>query len=261
MNDKELDQFYTNDQVVENIINKDIPEGRYFVDPCIGTGAFLPIYEGQLSLLMDIDPKINGVITQDFLTASMSDYNLPTKDQVIVITNPPFGFGASLAVKFFNKCTEFANEIRFIIPRTFRKQSVHNKLNLNYHLVSDVTLPKNSFIFKGEAYDVPCCYQTWVYKPIKRKKIVKLTSKYFIFTTKDKANIAIRRAGGKAGKVLEGLEHSKSSTYFIALPQKYLKKIQQLEPSKDVNNTAGVKSISKSELITNIEKLLMTNKE
>jgi len=253
--DKKLDQFYTKSSIVKDIINKDIPKGKFFVDPCIGTGAFLPIYEGHRGLFMDIDPKID-VIIQNFLTASMDDYNLPTKEKVIVITNPPFGFACSLAVKFFNKSATFADEIRFIVPKTFRKMSIQNRLNLNYYLISDVTLPKNSFIFRGESYDVPCCYQTWVYKPIKRKKISKFISKYFSFTTKDKANIAIRRVGGRAGKVLEGLDYSITSTYFLNMSKEYRDKLKYLKPSDMKNNTAGVRSVSKTELIKSIEEIL-----
>lgn len=79
---------------------------------------------------------------------------------VSVVSNPPFGFACALAVQFFNHCAELGAEtIAFVIPKTFRKASVANKLDENYKLVVDKTSPKNSFILDGAFYDVPCCFQ------------------------------------------------------------------------------------------------------
>ena len=49
--------------------------------------------------------------------------------------NPPFGKNCSLAIKFFNKAAEFADLIAFIIPRTFKRISIQNKLNLNFSFI------------------------------------------------------------------------------------------------------------------------------
>lgn len=254
----QLDQFYTSSIIVDKIINKYIPKDKFFVDPCIGTGSFLPIYKDKDCLLIDIDPKINleGVLKANFLELDMNQFNLPNPKDTIVITNPPFGHACNLAIKFFNKCATFANEIRFIVPKSFRKKSIQNRLNSHFHLKRDIDLPKNSFVFEDNEYNVPCCFQTWVFKKKRRTKEIKLSSEYFSFTEKESADVAIRRVGGKAGQVLEGLDHSKSSTYFIKIKNKYRNKLNKLAIIEDRDNTAGVRSISKAELIKAMEEII-----
>lgn len=80
---------------------------------------------------MDILPTKSGILHQDFFTYEHS----ATTKKVIVIGNPPFGFKASLAVKFFNKAASFADYIAFILPASFMKDSVKNQLDLGFKLV------------------------------------------------------------------------------------------------------------------------------
>lgn len=104
------------------------------------------------------------------------------------------------------------------------------------------------FTYNNEIYDVPCCFQIWIRKDEARIINSYTTSKYIEFTTKDNADVALRRAGGKAGQLLEGLNHTASSTYFIKLlSDDALTKLQNLDLTI-VNQTAGVKSISKEEI-------------
>ena len=45
-----------------------------------------------------------------------------------------------MAIKFFNYTAKFSQVIAFIIPKTFRK-NIQNKLDLNFHLLSDIDIP------------------------------------------------------------------------------------------------------------------------
>ena len=63
------------------------------------------------------------------------DYVPNKTKRYLVVGNPPFGKISSIAIKFFNKSAEYADCIAFIIPRTFKRVSVQNKLNLNFHLM------------------------------------------------------------------------------------------------------------------------------
>jgi hypothetical protein len=168
-----------------------------------------------------------------------------------------------LAVKFFNHAAEFSDVIAFVIPKTFQKRSLQNKLNKYFRLVKNFDLPKNSFTYDGKSYDVPCCFQIWRRsdKPRNINKI-SLNNDVFSFVKKDKADLAIRRVGGRAGKAsLEFKTLSKSSHYFIKLNEKkYAKDIVQfindIDFSKIVNKTAGVKSLSREELFLTLKQKL-----
>ena len=102
---------------------------------------------------------------------------------------------------------------------------------------------------------MPCCLSIWVKTTEEQLYNSKKNSSLFIFTTKENADLAVRRVGGKTGKVLEGLEHSESTTYFIKILKDYEKVYLAFKSiTLDIiNNTAGVRSISKPELISLVE--------
>ena len=105
---------------------------------------------------LDLDPKYEGILTQNFL-----DY-IPTPAKTYLsVGNPPFGKISSTAIKFFNKCAEFSNVIAFIIPRTFRRVSVQNKLNLHFKIIHDETLSTKPCCFSPNM-SAKCCFQIWV---------------------------------------------------------------------------------------------------
>lgn len=262
MSDKsELDQYYTNIDKIRHLIEP-LPVNYFYIEPSAGTGEFLKLFNTDHQFIAyDIEPKHNIIIQRDFLNLDFTIELALLKyinKKVVTIGNPPFGKNCNLAIKFFNKCSEIANEIRFILPKTFRKQSIHNKLNLNFHLVSDIDLPKKSFILNNEEYDVPCCYQVWEYRTEYRTILKDYTNTYIEFVTDStNADLCVRRAGGKAGQVLTGVEHSKSSTYFIkVLDNRVFDVIETLNFSSIKDNTAGVRSVSKYELVEELRKKL-----
>ena len=119
--------------------------------------------------------KHNIKITKiDFLSfgAAVQALGLFTNKKVIAIGNPPFGQNSSLAVKFFNICAGFCDTICFIIPRTFKKISVQNQLDLNFHLEYNEDLPYSASdsIFEPHM-GAKCCFQIWTRKDEKREKI------------------------------------------------------------------------------------------
>ena len=78
----------------------------------------------------------------------------------MVIGNPPFGKISSFAVRFFNKSAEYAEVIAFIVPRTFKRVSVQNRLNLNFHLIYNEDLPMKPCCFEPKM-GAKCCFQIW----------------------------------------------------------------------------------------------------
>lgn len=265
-----LDQFYTHPDIAKLCLDKldedcpDLGNDRY-VEPSAGNGSFYNFLPDGRRIGIDLEPKCDGVIEHDYLT-----YKLPESKQVTkVVGNPPFGKIAALAIKFFNKAaSDGADSISFIIPKTFRKISVQKKLDKNFILLSDIDLPKNAFILNGEPYDVPCCFQTWIRSYTVRVDIeFPVENQYIEFCKKENADLVVRRVGGRSGKASNYVElANKNSNYFIRILdkryslEKYIDMINTIDFSDIVNSTAGVRSLSKPELIKKFLEILDNDK-
>jgi len=166
-----LDKFYTIPTYSKKCIDKvvelyDITKWDLIIEPSAGNGSFLNQIPSINKIGIDISPEDPNIIKQDFF-----DYS-PTSDKtnILVIGNPPFGKVSSIAIKFFNHSAKWANVIAFIIPRTFRKISVQNKLDEMFHLVYDEEIPNHPCCFSPPMM-VKCCFQIWEKKSMKRQII------------------------------------------------------------------------------------------
>lgn len=190
-NENKLDQFYTNNDIAIKCYNKlkdiiDINNYDIHLEPSAGSGSFLNIMDKTKKIGLDIEPKNKEIYKMNYF-----DYE-PEKDKkYLVLGNPPFGKISSLAVKFFNKSAEFSDCIAFIIPRTFKRVSIQNKLNLYFELIYNEDLPINPCCFTPKM-TAKCCFQIWIKKDTKRlKKIYNDKHKDFEFLKygpKDKKN-------------------------------------------------------------------------
>lgn len=251
----EKDQYYTKESVAFRLSDKIkelFGEDCSYIEPSAGLGAFSKNFKDIVSF--DIDPKFVGCNTQDFLMLE------DTPEGCVFVGNPPFGFSGNLALKFINHCAKLkAKAICFILPRTFEKIFFQNKINLNYKLTYSELVENNAFILEGKEYNVPCVFQIWEHSDTQRNKVSCGDNCWFVLD-KDNPNFCVRRVGGKAGKVLEGLNHSPSSTYFIRGLTPNLKDIiMNLYPKlkDEASKTAGVRSLSIEEIIY----ILNKNKE
>jgi len=261
------DQFYTK-EVISNLCMTElkskinISEFDIVIEPSAGTGNFIKSfkknfsnYAGNKILAYDIDPKLDNIKEQDFLTLNID--NLKGK-KVLVFGNPPFGRQSSMAKKFIKTSCKFATIIAFILSKSFKKQSMNRAFDLNFHLIHQIDLPTNSFILDGKGHDVPCIFQIWKKKPDKRKLInTKYMPNNYTFVKQGcEADFAFRRVGVYAGKTMKNTDVSKQSHYFIKLTTTVnlelekmtdlIKEINDIEWKHD--NTAGCNSISKYEL-------------
>jgi len=185
-------------------------------------------------------------------------------DNAVVIGNPPFGFAAKEAISFFNHAARSARVIAFIVPKTFKKQSVQRKLNAQFHLEFELDLDDNSFTVDGIDRSVPSCFQIWRRK--KRSRVITeltIDNPWFEFTTPARADFSVRRVGGQAGRVLEGTDYSLSSTYFIKskINERELRRAFYAIDLAVVDHTAGVRSISKRELVALVGEQLSNKQE
>ena len=166
-----LDKFYTIPSYSKKCINKvnelyDNDSWGLIVEPSAGNGSFYNQIESSNKIGIDIAPEIDGLVKQDFFT-----YQPPENTKrILVIGNPPFGRVSSLAIQFFNHAAHWADVIAFIIPKTFRRISVQNRLNDSFHLMYDEDVPDKPCSFTPNM-SVKCCFQIW-------KKIEKSRNKY-----------------------------------------------------------------------------------
>jgi predicted RNA methylase len=169
MKEKELDQFYTKDEIgndcTKTLLYLFDKTNYTFLEPSAGGGAFIRALLGNTGsntiIGVDLDPHYPSIIQQDFLSSTPSLLNLPNKEDVITIGNPPFGKRSKLAIEFFNHAAIMSNAIAFIIPMQWNKWSVQSKLNNEFKLIHNETLQEDAFTFKDKPYKVRCVFQIW----------------------------------------------------------------------------------------------------
>jgi hypothetical protein len=166
-----LDQFYTNENVAADCIKVlkekiKIDDLDYHLEPSAGTGSFYKLLAQTKRIGLDVDPKCEGVEKMDYF-----DYVPIVNKTYLVVGNPPFGRISSTAIKFFNKSAKFATYIAFIIPRTFKRVSVQNKLDLNFELIHTEDLPLKPCCFTPNM-SAKCCFQIWQRTKTPRKPVV-----------------------------------------------------------------------------------------
>lgn len=260
-----IDKYYTNDSTVILCMNTlknhvIIDDDDIIIEPSAGNGAFIDAIKkvSKNSMFLDIAPEHSEIVKEDFLT-----FNTDIKSKfskVHTIGNPPFGRQSSTAIKFIKHACTFSNTIGFILPKSFKKDSLKKHFDMSFHLIHELDIPDNSFIVDNNAYNVPCVFQIWVKKDIERERIKKLESNGYTFVKKkEKPDMSFRRVGIHAGKIDSDIEDkSEQSHYFI----KFNSKIndETYTNMKNIewtckNNTTGPRSISKQELILEFNKL------
>lgn len=252
----ELDKFYTTHDVALYCISlvENIKEYDLIIEPSAGSGAFSKNIEQCIAY--DIEPEHESIIKQDWFKVDKTQFD---NKKVLVIGNPPFGTNGNIALNFIKE-SSFADGIAFILPKSFKKESVKNRIPLNFALKIEQDLPSNSFTLNGNTYNVPCVFQYWI-KSDTPRTIIKGSVKSDIieFVDKDKADFRIQRVGGNAGKASKDINKSISSNYFV-------KNISNIDTDilitminnhifPTINDTVGPRSLSKRELVKEIKNI------
>jgi predicted RNA methylase len=262
-----IDKFYTKSGVASSCItlikqHLTIDEADLVLEPSAGNGAFMDGIKllSKNHLFYDLEPENPEIIKQDYLTHDFTEIK-KRFNKIHVVGNPPFGRQSSLAIKFIRKSCEFCNSISFILPKSFKKESLKNKFPLQFHLVYECDLPDNSFIVDGSEHNVPCVFQIWEKKETNRTVAEKIEPLYFEFVDKkENPDISFRRVGVNAGTMDVSIhEKSIQSHYFIKFTNDKslhdnLNKLSNI--NFEFNNTVGPNSISKQELIRKFNQIL-----
>lgn len=249
-----LDQYYTAPEVARRCFDEltnryDLTQYDRVLEPSAGTGSFFLLLPEHNRVGIDLDPKCDGLVQQDFF-----DYWFEPGLRYFAVGNPPFGRNASLAVRFFNRCAEFCEGIAFVVPRTFRKKSVINRLDPWFHLSYEHILAERSFLRDDRPYDVPCVFQIWQKQVERRaKQAVLKQHDDFVFVPREEADIALQRVGVRAGLIRETGSFetiSAESHFFIKFVDADSPAIfAQIDFAAVKFDTAGNPSVSRSELI------------
>jgi hypothetical protein len=255
-----IDKYYTNPSVVSKCIRQikqyiNIEHNDLIIEPSAGNGSFINELQTLSTncLFYDLEPEHLSIDKQDYLlldTAPIS--NIYPK--IHIVGNPPFGRQSSMAIKFIKKSTLFCNSISFILPKSFKKDSMQKHFPLDFHLIFEEDVEENGFLVDGNVYDVHCVFQIWEKKEVKREKEEKLIPNGFQFVKKyENPDIAFRRVGVYAGNVYKDIStKSEQSHYFIKfdkkIPESTFEELNAIVfASRD--NTVGPRSISKPELM------------
>jgi predicted RNA methylase len=250
------EQFYTPPATAESII-KIVQKrmgnlsGYTLLEPAGGTGSFIEAAKlhGLTKVIsFDIEPHHKKIKLGDFLDQEISRKGL------ITISNPPFGRNNSLSIPFFNKAAQVSDLIVFIVPRSWRKWSVQNRLNQNFHLVRDDDLAINYVDVNGEdshAKDrLRTCVQYWERRETIRPLIKVQDMGIIERTTPDQADAALTMFGYNCGTLTTEFERRKITTrmYLKFIHPKAKKAIENSDFSKFYLNTAYTEALALPEI-------------
>lgn len=252
-----LDRFYTLEVTVKQCLQLlNLSKFDCIIEPSAGTGNFLK-YLPSSTIGYDVDPQNESIIKSDWFTVDKTQFK--SYKNILVCGNPPFGEQNVLAVRFFNEAAKIASTIAFILPLSFKKDSVKDKLDLCFTLVDELVLPNCEFTLLNQTtVEVPCVFQVWEKTSTKRKKKkLPTTSRLFTFTDKEHADFRIQRVGGNAGKASFDLNKAVSSNYFIKnnsnkTNEEFVEFVNSLT-FPTITYTVGPKSLSKGELVSVVE--------
>ena len=138
---------------------KDNIDNYYIIEPSAGNGVFLNLFPNDKRIGMDIEPKHNSIIKQDFLEWKPTN----VEKKYIIIGNPPFGLRGQLALKFINHSFSFTDYVCFILPQLFEsdgKGSPRKRVK-GFHLIHSESLNTDFENPDGKIIKVKCIFQVW----------------------------------------------------------------------------------------------------
>ncbi len=209
---KGKEKYYTSHAVVKKLLvsyNKIVGKNDrdLWIEPSAGNGSFTSHLGDRNLLSYDIEPESPDILKQDFLKLNLnSSFHIPLH----FIGNPPFGRQSSIAIQFIKRITacDKTKSLAFILPKSFKKDSLKRHFPLNFHLEHEEDVDKDGFVIEGTIIDVPCVFQIWVKKDYKRAKPAKLEPKGYKFTKRLFGRYALRRVGVNAGVIFDMFLHA-----------------------------------------------------
>jgi predicted RNA methylase len=250
------EQFYTPPQIARDVVSallREVPHAteRTWLEPAGGTGSFIDAAEAvgvENVVSYDIEPHHPEVLEGDFLAQRLD------LTGAVAVSNPPFGRNNALSIPFFNRCAEHCDYIAFIVPRSWRKWSVVNRLDRRFHLVSDTDLAINYVNVKGEDVyaknNLRTCVQIWR-KGDSPRALVKVQDRGVVEKCLPAdADIALTIFGYGCGTVKTKFPRRKVTTqmYLKLVHPRALEALEAVDFSRFYNNVAYTEALSFPEI-------------
>ena len=250
------EQFYTPLELARTLVG-DVEavlgslEGKIVLEPAGGTGSFVEatFAKGVKEVIsFDIEPLHEKVLLGNFLDQELTQQNL------ITISNPPFGRNNSLSIPFFNHAARVSDAICFIVPRSWRKWSVTNRLDRNFELVSDQDLDIDYMDSEGELISdksrLATCFQIWKRTEIPRVPVKIKDMGVIQKVSPELADISMTIFGYGCGSIKEDFDRVPNTTQlFLKLnhPQA-LSALRSVDFSRFFKRTAYTEALSIQEI-------------
>jgi predicted RNA methylase len=250
------EQYYTPAQIAHELtarVAAIVPNlaQRTVIEPAGGTGAFIDAAQ-QLGvanfLSFDIEPKHPKVKKADFLKTTLK------AQSAVTLGNPPFGRNNSLSIPFFNHAAEHSDYIAFIVPRSWRKWSVINRLHRNFHLIDDLDLQLDYVTEAGELLHskkrLATCFQIWERRAGLRSLVAVADNGLVSKTTPELADVSLTVFGYGCGQLkTEFLRQPNTTQMFLKLGHpKSLDALRSVDFSRFFKNTAYTEALSFQEI-------------
>lgn len=250
------EQFYTPPDTANHIfatLDLLIPDlkTRALLEPAGGTGTIINAARAhgiRKVLSYDIEPHHRDVVLGSFFDQSFA------RTDLLTVSNPPFGRNNSLSIPFFNHAAQFSSHIVFIVPRSWRKWSVQNKLDRNFHLILDEDLAINYVDVHGEdAYAkdrLRTCIQYWERRDTQRSLHAVRDMGIITKVQPREADISLTVFGYGCGTVRKDFARVKNTTqmYLKLNHPKALEAISNVDLSRFYMNTAYTEALSLPEI-------------
>ncbi|MEY5023328.1 MAG: hypothetical protein RL569_241 [Actinomycetota bacterium] len=249
-----VEQYYTPKDLARNLSKELIAitgSDRSFLEPAGGNGSFVSALESlgvEKIQAVDLYPKHPRVKNANFLTHNPKGSNLVT------ISNPPFGRNNSLSIPFFNHAANHSEYIAFLVPRSWRKWSVQNRLDRRFHLISDRDVAVNYVTDTGERIgannDLRTCFQIWQRQDTLRP-LIRVQDQGLVKKCKpETADIAIRVFGFGCGKSYRDFPRVANTTlmFLTVLDARVFEVIEGLDYERFSLNTSYTRALALPEL-------------
>jgi hypothetical protein len=250
------EQFYTPQELAIElvaVVEKTLGPltGKTVLEPAGGTGSFIEavMAAGAKKVIsFDIEPLHPEVSKGSFLDQVIDE------NQVITISNPPFGRNNALSVPFFNHAASFSEAICFIVPRSWRKWSVTNRLDMNFELALDVDLDIDYVDANGELIStksrLATCFQVWKKTTNPRVPIRIKDMGIVEKVAPAEADVSLTIFGYGCGKLKTEFQPVANTTQlFLKLVHpKALAALKSVDYSKFYKNTAYTEALSLQEI-------------
>lgn len=260
------EQFFTQPETTQKL-SEWIKQQPWFstvseiVEPSAGDGAWLNHL--HVHQAFDIEPKDSRIKKADFLSTPLAQ-----TESRLFVGNPPFGRMGKLALQFIKKATAEGNYIAFILPASFGKETVLNRVPRCMHLIYQLDLLNETFRFEKDGKKIPVVFQVWEKRDYPREIIKKkLQTDDFIHIKTDSvatgaappapknADFAICTHGSGYGKIMTanlGTLNSRTHRFFtsVAPVNEIVNTLQSINWKEFAKYTVGPPCISVKEIMS-----------